>query len=55
MGPKGLREQRRLLQFADGWAMMQGVIAAGFDSVEDGDATFAEHLEIDAEACVDDL
>ena len=33
--------------------MAQGVVAAGFDGVENGEAAAAEHFEIDAEAGVD--
>src|SRR5258708_25971025 len=43
-------EKTRLLAFTDGWAMAQGVVAAGFDGIENGEAAPAEHFEIDAEA-----
>jgi len=33
--------------------MAQGVVAAGFDGIENGEAAPAEHFEIDAEAGVD--
>src|SRR5258707_7976399 len=46
-------EKTRLLAFTDGWAMAQGVVAAGFDGIENGEAAPAEHFEIDAEAGVD--
>src|SRR5260370_3099232 len=46
-------EKTRLLAFTDGWAMAQGVVAAGFDGMENGEAAPAEHFEIDAEAGVD--
>src|SRR5260221_7928056 len=45
-------EKTRLLAFTDGWAMAQGVVAAGFDGIENGEAAPAEHFEIDAEAGV---
>jgi hypothetical protein len=46
-------EQARLLRFADRGAMVQGVVAGGFDGVENGDAAAAEHFEIDTQAGVD--
>src|ERR1700751_3165200 len=42
-------EEPGLHAFADGGAMMQRVVAHGFDRVEDRDAATGEHVEIDAE------
>src|SRR5262245_45388780 len=42
-----------LFDFADGRTMVERVIALRFDGVEDGEATAAEHFEIDAELAFD--
>src|SRR5258705_7190692 len=43
-------EQAGFLAFADGRAVVERVVSAGLDGVEDGEAAATEHIEIDAGA-----
>src|SRR5258708_39442191 len=53
MAGKRTHQKTCLLAFADGGAVIQRVVTARFDGVEDGDAAAAEHFEIHAEAPID--
>ena len=53
MGEKRSAEESGLLRFADRWALMERVVAHGFDGLEDPETTAAEHFQVDAQAAVD--
>src|SRR5580704_5389321 len=55
MGEKQTTKEAGLFGFADRGAMLERVVATGFDGIEHGEATATEHLEVDAKASVDNF